>query len=319
VALLVGFSRRLTVRRVTALVTLVAVGALSAVLAASQAPAQAPRVVEVEKLRENLFILKGGGGNTAAFITATGVVLVDTKIPGWGQPLLEKVKSLTNKPITTVINTHTHFDHVGGNPDVPATVDIVAHENTRANMEAMRPVTGIPLEQQTFLGVFKDSKGRGIAKRTFKDKMSIGSGADQIDLYYFGRGHTNGDAWVVFPSLRVMHGGDIFSGKNLPLLDANNGGSGLAIGDTLAKAAAGVGNVESIITGHSTVMTLADLRQYAEFNREFAAAVQAGKKAGRTADEIAAGWSMPAKYTGYAAPQPARLKANVEVILNELK
>ena len=67
-----------------------------------------------------------------------------------------------------------------------------------------------------------------MAKRTFKDKMTLGSGADQIDLYYFGRGHTNGDAWVVFPALRVVHAGDIFSGKNLPLLDANNGGSGVA-------------------------------------------------------------------------------------------
>ena len=86
--------------------------------------------------------------------------------------------------------------------------------------------------------MFKESKGKGLAKRTFKDKMTIGNGADQVDLYYFGRGHTNGDAWVVFPSLRVMHAGDIFSGKNLPLLDANNGGSGVEIGDTLAKAAA---------------------------------------------------------------------------------
>jgi glyoxylase-like metal-dependent hydrolase (beta-lactamase superfamily II) len=69
-------------------------------------------------------------------------------------------------------------------------------------------------------------------KKTFKDRMTIGTGADRIDLYYFGRGHTNGDAWVVFPALRAMHAGDIFSGKNIPGLDAVNGGSGLAIADT---------------------------------------------------------------------------------------
>jgi cyclase len=307
-------------RRSGILTALVTVGVLAVAAAASQQPAPgqpAPKVVEVEKLKDNLFMLKGGGGNTAVFVTATGVVVVDTKIPGWGQPLLGKIKELTNKPITTIINTHTHYDHVGGNPDFPVDVDIVVHENTKTNMEAMRPVTGIPNEQQTFLGVFKDSKGRGLAKRTFKDKMSIGSGADRIDLYYFGRGHTNGDAWVVFPSLRFMHAGDIFSGKNLPLLDANNGGSGVAIGDSLAKAASTVKDVDSIITGHSTVMTMKDLSEYAEFNREFAAAVQAGKKGGKSMDEIAAGWTMPAKYTGYAAPAPARLKANVEVIFNE--
>jgi cyclase len=312
-------SKERRVSRAFVLIALVVVGAIPTVIAARQQPPS--RVLEVEKLRDNLFVLRGtgSGGNTAVFVGSTGVVVVDTKIPGWGATLLAKIKELTPKPITTIINTHTHFDHVGTNPDFPDTVDIVVHDNTKANMEAMRAVTGIPAEQQTFLDMFKESKGKGLAKRTFQDRMSIGSGADQVDLYYFGRGHTNGDAWVVFPSLRVMHAGDIFSGKNLPLLDANNGGSGVAIGDSLAKAAATATNVESIITGHSTVMTLKDLVEYAEFNREFAAAVQAGKKAGKTADEIAAGWSMPAKYVGYTAPQPARLKSNIEVILAELK
>jgi glyoxylase-like metal-dependent hydrolase (beta-lactamase superfamily II) len=307
------------VRRLFALVALVGVGTLSVAAAAYQQAPAAPRVVEVEKLKDNLFMLKGGGGNTAVFVTSSGVVVVDTKIPGWGPPLLAKLKELTGKPVTTIINTHTHYDHVGSNPDFPDNVDIVVQENTKANMEAMRAVAGIPIEQQTFLGVFKDSKGKGLAKRSFKDKLTIGSGADQIDLYYFGRGHTNGDAWVVFPSLRVMHAGDIFSGKNLPLLDANNGGSGVTIGDSLAKAASTVKNIDSIITGHSTVMTMKDLAEYAQFNRDFVAAVQAGKKAGKSADQIAAEWKMPEKYAGYSAPQPARLKANVDVVLAELK
>ena len=149
--------------------------------------------------------------------------------------------------------------------------------------------------------------------------MTLGSGADRIDLYYFGRGHTNGDAWVVFPALRVVHAGDIFSGKNLPLLDANNGGSGVAIPDTLAKAHSGLKNVDTIITGHSTVMTMNDLEEYAEFNRDFLTAVQSALKAGKTVDEIATSWTIPAKYAGYAAPQPARLKANVQVVYDELQ
>ena len=86
--------------------------------------------------------------------------------------------------------------------------------------------------------------------------------------------------WVVFPALRVMSAGDIFSGKNLPLLDYNNGGSGVEIPDTLMKAyTATAKSVDSIVTGHSTVMTPNDLREYAEFNRDFLDAVRAGKKA----------------------------------------
>ncbi|PYR29265.1 MAG: hypothetical protein DMF92_12270 [Acidobacteria bacterium] len=305
-------------RRVMVLVVLLAVGSLTLAVAAYQQP-PAPKVVEVEKLKDNLFLLKGGGGNTAVFVRADGVVVVDTKNPGWGQPILDKIKGLTSKPITMIINTHTHGDHVSGNVEFPATVDIITHENTKANMEKMAPATGIAQQQPPPPNIFKANDGKGLPKRTFKDKMSLGAGSDEIDLYYFGRGHTNGDAWVVFPALRVMHAGDIFSGKNLPLLDANNGGSGVAIPDSLAKAANTVKNIDTVITGHSTQMTMNDLKEYADFNREFLTAMREAKKAGKSVDDVASSWKMPAKYAGYAAVQPARLKSNAQVIFDELK
>ena len=116
-------------KRLVVLGILFSAGALSISAAALQAPAgggqPAPRVVEVEKLRDNLYMLKGGGGNTAVFIRRDGVVVVDTKNPGWGQPMLDKIKSVTDKPVTTIINTHTHGDHVSGNVEFPATVEVV--------------------------------------------------------------------------------------------------------------------------------------------------------------------------------------------------
>jgi glyoxylase-like metal-dependent hydrolase (beta-lactamase superfamily II) len=186
-------------------------------------------------------------------------------------------------------------------------------------MQDMRPASGVTPAPGTPANIFKDNNGRGMPKRTFTDKMKIGKGADQIDLYYFGRGHTNGDAWVVFPALRLMHAGDIFSGKNIPLLDANNGGSGIEIGKTLAKAANSVKNVDSIITGHSTVMTMADLREYAQFNDEFANAVREAKKKGGTVDEFVKTWKIPAQYKGYAAPAEARLLSNARIVWDEVK
>src|SRR5262249_16162189 len=156
---------------------------VSMTVTAFQPPQDGPKVITVDKVKSNLWVLKGGGGNTAVFETADGVVVVDAKNPGWGQPILDKVKELTPKPVKIPINTHTHGDHVSGNVEFPATVDVVVQENTKANMEKM--------------DIFKQHNNRGMAKRTFKDKMTIGKGADQIDLYYFGPGHTNGDAWVV--------------------------------------------------------------------------------------------------------------------------
>jgi cyclase len=310
-------------KRFVVLSVLFTAGALSMSAAALQQPAAggqpAPRVVEVEKLHDNLYMMRGGGGNSAVFITSKGVVVVDTKNPGWGTPLLEKIKSVTDRPVTMIINTHTHGDHVSGNVEFPATVEVVTQENTAKNMETMRTPTGIaPPAPGTPANIFKENGGRGMPKRTFKDTMTLGSGNDRIDLYYFGRGHTNGDAFVVFPALRLMHAGDIFSGKNVPLLDAVNGGSGVEIGKTLAKAAE-VKGVDQIITGHSTVMTVADLKEYAAFNNDFAAAVQAAKKAGRTPDDTATSWKIPAQYKGYADPAAARLRANVQVVWDETK
>jgi len=273
-------------RRGMVLGILLACGALAAVKAQPPA-ANAPKVVEVEKVKDNLYVLRGGGGNTAVFVMANGVTVVDAKNPGWGQPILDKVKELTPKPITTLINTHTHGDHVSGNVEFPATVDVVVQENTKTNMEKM--------------DIFKQNDNRGMAKRTFKDKMTIGKGADQIDLYYFGPGHTNGDAWVVFPALRVVHSGDIFANKGLPLIDGNNGGSVLHIHETLTKAHNGIKNVDTIINGHTPANTTwADLKEFAEFNQDFLTWAQGQLKAGKTPEQAAAEWKVPEKYKGYA-------------------
>jgi len=85
-------------KRSIVLGVLIALGALSLVVAAQQAgrggqQQQAPRTIDVEKLKDNLFVLKGGGGNTAVFITSNGVVVVDAKNPGWGQPILDKSRN----------------------------------------------------------------------------------------------------------------------------------------------------------------------------------------------------------------------------------
>ena len=306
-------------KRIVVLTALIAAGAVSYVVA--QQGGQKPMVVEVQKLKDNLFVLTGGGGNTTVFVQTDGITVVDTKNPGWGAPILAKIKELSPKPVTTIINTHTHGDHVSGNVEFPATVDIVVQENTAANMKMMKAVTGLGKPgAPPAPNIFEQNGGKGLAKRTFKDRMTLFKGPDQIELFYFGRGHTNGDAWVLFPTLRVVTAGDIVSGKNLPLLDANNGGSGLEIGDTIAKAHSAFAKVsDTVVTGHSTNMTLAELQEYANFNREFADAMRAAKKEGKGVEDIVKTWTMPAKYQGYAAAAEARLRSNAQVIFDEIK
>ena len=319
-------------KRVLVLGTLVLIGALSATVAAlQQTPApqpgrqgggggqQAPSLagLTTDKLKDNLFVIRGGGGNTAVFITADGVTLVDTKIYGWAPHLIARIKEVTDKPVTRIINTHTHYDHTEGNPDFPATVEVVTHENTAKMMPSMTIPYGVTLTDRN---VFKDSGGRGLPKRTFRDELTIGSGNDRIQLRYFGRAHTSGDAFVIFPALRTMHTGDAFPNRGMPIMDINNGGSGVSYADTIARAAK-VADIDTVITGHNqTVVTIADVQMYSEFIRDFVEAVRAAKKAGQSIDDVANSWKVPERFLkqGYLQPMPARVKPNVEVLWKEL-
>jgi cyclase len=295
-------------RRAVVLTLLIAVGTLSVAVRAVHRPpggqADQPKVVEVEKVKDNLYMLKGGGGNTAVFVTDAGVVIVDTKLAGWGPAILEKIKTITDKPVTTIINTHTHGDHTGSNEAFGSTVEIVAHENTKTNMEKMEAFSG--------------DKAAFLPKKTFKDKLSLMPGKDQIDVYYFGPGHTNGDAWIVFTAARVVHAGDIFSGKNLPIIDVKNGGTATAYPRTLTNAWNGLQNVDTIITGHSTTLPFSDLKEYAAFNQEFLTWAQSELKAGKSVDQAIPEFKPSAEYATYTL-QTERLRSNVQTVYDESK
>jgi glyoxylase-like metal-dependent hydrolase (beta-lactamase superfamily II) len=296
-----------------------AVGALSIVVS-GQAPGASQKAIDatkIEKVKDNLYVITGSGvddttafsgGNVAVFITDSGVTLVDTKLPGFGPTIVDRVKSVTSKPITRIINTHTHGDHTGGNPFFGGKVENVVQENTKANMAKMDD--------------FKGANAKLLPGRTYKDRLTIGSGKDEIDLYYFGRGHTNGDTFVVFPALRTMHVGDMFAWKALPYIDADNGGSVVEHPKSLARAIATVKNVDTIINGHIPVSTWKDLQEFASFTADFAAFAERSMKAGKSPEQAAKEYTVDSKYTGYKAsvtPMFGGAQPNLEIAYKELK
>jgi cyclase len=309
-------------KRCLVLGALIGVGTLSIVVAGFQAPPAGPTkealaATKIEQVKDNLYIITGSGvantktfsgGNTAVFITNAGVVVIDTKLPGWGPTILQRIRTVTDKPVTTIINTHSHSDHTGSNEAFGTMVDSVVQENTKANMAKMDE--------------FKGDKAKFLPKRTFKDRFNIFTGKDEIDLYYFGRGHTNGDTFVVFPAIKTMHVGDMYAWKALPYIDAANGGSVIEHPQTLAKALATIKKVDTIINGHIPVGSWKDLKEYADFTQDFADYARNSLKDGKTVDQAAAEYKVPSRFKGYVAsvnPDSASAKTNLQIAYDELK
>ncbi|HLG56669.1 MAG TPA: MBL fold metallo-hydrolase [Vicinamibacterales bacterium] len=301
------------------LIAIVVVGLAVAGVAAQQggggrgAGPRIPPTGTIEKVKDNLYKIAGAGSNTTVFITAEGVVLVDTKLANNGEAILKQVQTVTDKPVSMIINTHTHPDHNGSNDYFKTArpmVQVVAHENTK-KWVAANPRSNPAMTPD----------------RTFAGKTTLGKGRDRIDLYYFGAGHTNGDVFVVFPAVRAMCVGDLMAWNMAPLIDPATGGSVVALPDTLEKALKGIKNVDLVIEGHGSVNTWEGFRAYAQFNRALLDAARAGLGK-QTPEEIAA--SLKPKFPAftkeellpdleYGGTPLSRAVINVNVAFQELR
>ena len=283
--------------------------------------ARQPRAnLVVHEVADNLYMLANdpaeqgmrSGGNTAVFVTESGVTLVDTKILGYGQDILAEVQQITDKPVTTIINTHTHYDHSGGNVEFPDTVEFVVHENTRAQMSraSCEPVTNCE--------AFQGENAKYLPATSYSDRMSLFAGSDdQIDLYYFGRGHTDGDSFIVFKTARAVHTGDMFARKGLPFLDVANGnGSALEFGETLKNAVVGISDVDIVIPGHNDeLLAWQDLVDYSGFYNDIISKAKAAQTAGQSVEEFLDGYTVPGEYRTFVA-EDGRLRSVVQYVFD---
>ena len=289
---------------------------------------QPPDIVPptISKLRDNLYVIGGAdaeqrgswtGGSNLVFVTENdGVVLVDTKNPGWGRHMQDLVTSVTDKPITTIILTHTHFDHTASNIEFPDTIDFVAHVN------CVRSLSQATCNRVTGCEYFQGENKKYLPKSTFTDRLTLFSGNDRIELYYYGPSHTDGDTIVHFPALNVMHPGDVYPGRYSPFIDTINGGSGLGYDHTLTKIAENFKDALIMPAHRDQPEPWTSLVEYQAWWHDVVADVRAGRQAGKTADQIAAAYSLPAKHPGFklnTGGAPTRFTINANVIFDELQ
>jgi len=227
------FTQKSVVIRLTG----IALGLAGLWLLWSQAQQQRPPLT-MEKVTDNLYVIIGNGGNVAVMPTSEGVLLVDDKFAQDAPEILAKVKTVSDKPIRYVLNTHQHGDHTGGNQALmSANAEILIHKNARANMV--------------------EGKMPGLPQITYSDETQVFIGGKEVSARHLGRGHTNGDAVIYFPSERVLHTGELFVNGGAPFIDYSAKGSIIEWDKTIEEALKY--DVDTVIPGHGPVAKKADL------------------------------------------------------------
>jgi len=214
-----------------------------------------PGPLKTAPVRGDLHVITGEGGNVAVYVTPEGVVLVDDMFHRNHADILAQVKTITDRPLRYVINSHQHDDHAGGTARMLPIAEVIAHRNVYANLKDLkRPY-------------YEDTPGTpiGLPRVTFSDRLDLHLGGQDVEVHYFGRGHTSGDAIVYFPQLRTIHTGDLYiasTRRGVPIyVDAVQGGSLVEWPRTLERTLQL--DFDTVIPGHGPVTTKADLTKFA--------------------------------------------------------
>jgi cyclase len=204
---------------------------------------QQPAQLKLNKISNDLYEIENDGGNVTVYLTDEGVILVDDKFPRDHDQIVSLVKSVTDKPIKYIINTHHHGDHAGGNAAMqPMNVQLISSEEARENMV--------------------DGKMPGLPSVVFEHHAHVYLGGKNVEIYHFGRAHTNGDSVVLFPAERVLAAGDMFTyGDAAPeLIDYAGGGSAKEWPKTLDSAL--MLDFDTVVPGHGNITTKAGMRKF---------------------------------------------------------
>ena len=239
--------------------------------------------ITTHKLRNNISVLDGSGGNIAVSTGADGKVLIDAGISVSRRRLTEALAALGTAPITQLINTHWHFDHADGNDWLHAAgAKITAHENTRKHLAVVQRVEDWDYN-------FLAHPAGGLPSEVFAKEHKMKLNDQSIALKYYGPAHTDSDISVTFAEANIMHVGDTFWNGVYPFIDYSTGGS---ISGTIAACEATLrvaDNDTIIIPGHGKpVSNKAELQGFRDMLASIRDNVAALKKQGKTRDEAVA-------------------------------
>lgn len=239
--------------------------------------------VKVQKLADNIYLLQSSGaqagmGNIAAFVGDDGILLVDSQLVELGPKIEAALKTVSDKPVKYVLNTHWHGDHTGGNAYFGKTAIIIAQDNVRKTMQTVadRRITNLAVSLPVI---------------TFANELTLHLNGGEVHAIHFARGHTDGDCAVFFSQTNVVHLGDLFTNFNpphYPALNSDNDASGGPQGEIAAIEYVLAHSPQDVqaIPGHGSVASRADLAKYLDVLKGTTAAVKAGIDQGKSLDQL---------------------------------
>jgi glyoxylase-like metal-dependent hydrolase (beta-lactamase superfamily II) len=233
--------------------------------------------VKAIKVAGNVYMLTGAGGNIGVSVGDDGIVIIDDQYAPLAPKIEAALKTITDRPVRFILNTHYHGDHTGGNEHFGKTAEIVAHENVRKRLASGSSRGGetVPPAPAGALPIV-----------TFNDTLTIHLNGEDVRAVHMPHGHTDGDAVIWFTRSNVVHMGDDYFNAFFPFVDTDNGGSVRGLIANIEKVLATVPNDAKIIPGHGTLSDKAGLRRFYDMLRGTLAAVETGVAAGKSLDQL---------------------------------
>lgn len=256
-------------------------------------------------------MLQGAGGNIGIFAGDAGVLMVDDELAVLTDQILTAIKTISDKPIRFLINTHFHGDHTGANEEYGgAGVTIVAHDNVRKTLS-------IPYFIEALQTRFAAVKPVGLPIITFSQEMTFHLDGEEIYVFHVPHAHTDGDSIIYFRGSDVILTGDVYQRGGYPVFDRGNGGSFKGLIAAWDRVLPMIGEDTKILQGHGNISNRAALQtardKMATFHDRIAAAVATGKSleqviAEKPTEGLDAGWP----------PRPLTKETIIEWVYAEL-
>ncbi len=235
--------------------------------------------VKPSRVAGSVWVLIGAGGNIGVSVGEDGIVMIDDQYAPLAPKIEAALKTITDKPVRFILNTHYHGDHTGGNEHFGKSAPIVAHENVRKRLASGSIRRGTPLPP---------SPAGALPILTFNDSVTIHLNGEDVRAVHMPHGHTDGDSVIWFTKSNVVHMGDTLFNNTFPFVDRENGGSVRGLIANIDKVIATIPDDAKVIPGHGALTDKNGLRSFVAMLRGTSAAVEQGIAAGKSLDQLKA-------------------------------